>query len=294
MARSIHEEPGLVAFVDQAERQPQLDRDEELALARRYRVGDRDAGDRLVSAHLRSVVKMAQKYRGYGIYLSDLIAEGSIGLLEAARRFEPDRGLRFLTYARYWIRAYMLSHILKHWSIVDLGTTALQSKLFFRLQAEHARLSVELGEGDTTIDGKLADKFQTDADVVRTSLSRLRRRDASMDAPVGVDTTTTLGDTMESDGPDQEQVTGSAELAAKVRTAVADIWPDLDKRERMILRERLLPADEPETLADLGRRLGVTRERVRQVEHELKAKLKAAILVRSAPADDSSVYMDAA
>jgi RNA polymerase sigma-32 factor len=294
MARSIHEEPGLVAFVDQAERQPQLDRDEELALARRYRVGDRDAGDRLVTAHLRSVIKMAQKYRGYGIYLSDLIAEGSIGLLEAARRFEPDRGLRFLTYARYWIRAYMLSHILKHWSIVDLGTTALQSKLFFRLQAEHARLSVELGEGDTTIDGKLADKFQTDADVVRTSLSRLRRRDASMDAPVGVDTTTTLGDTMESDGPDQEQVTGSAELAAKVRTAVADIWPDLDKRERMILRERLLPADEPETLADLGRRLGVTRERVRQVEHELKAKLKAAILVRSAPADDSSVYMDAA
>jgi RNA polymerase sigma-32 factor len=294
MARSIHEEPGLVAFVDQAERQPQLDRDEELALARRYRVGDRDAGDRLVTAHLRSVIKMAQKYRGYGIYLSDLIAEGSIGLLEAARRFEPDRGLRFLTYARYWIRAYMLSHILKHWSIVDLGTTALQSKLFFRLQAEHARLSVELGEGDATIDGKLADKFQTDADVVRTSLSRLRRRDASMDAPVGVDTTTTLGDTMESDGPDQEQVTGSAELAAKVRTAVADIWPDLDKRERMILRERLLPADEPETLADLGRRLGVTRERVRQVEHELKEKLKAAILVRSAPADDSSVYMDAA
>src|SRR5688572_19911920 len=262
MARSIHEEPGLVAFVDQAERQPQLDRDEELALARRYRVGDQDAGDRLVTAHLRSVIKMAQKYRGYGIYLSDLIAEGSIGLLEAARRFEPDRGLRFLTYARYWIRAYMLSHILKHWSIVDLGTTALQSKLFFRLQAEHARLSVELGEGDTSIDGKLADKFQTDANVVRTSLARLRRRDASMDAPVGVDTTVTLGDTMQADGPDQEQVAGSRELAAKVRGAVADIWPELDKRERLILRERLLPADEPETLADLGRRLGVTRERV--------------------------------
>jgi alternative sigma factor RpoH len=294
MARSIHEEPGLVAFVDQVDRLPTLDREEELVLARRYQAGDREAGDRLVTGHLRSVVKMAQKYRGYGIYLSDLVAEGSIGLLEAARRFEPDRGLRFLTYARYWIRAFMLSHILKHWSIVDLGTTALQSKLFFRLQAEHARLAVELGEGDATIDGRLADKFQTDAEVVRTSLQRLRRRDASMDAPIGVDGAVTLGETMHADGPDQEQVAGSRELAAQVRQAVADIWPALDKRERMILRERLLPADEPETLAALGRRLGVTRERVRQVEHELKEKLKTAILDRSAPADDSSIYRSAA
>ncbi|HTM23430.1 MAG TPA: sigma-70 family RNA polymerase sigma factor [Kofleriaceae bacterium] len=294
MARSIHEEPGLVAFIDQVDRLPTLDRDDELDLARRYQAGDREAGDRLVTGHLRSVVKMAQKYRGYGIYLSDLVAEGSIGLLEAARRFEPDRGLRFLTYARYWIRAFMLSHILKHWSIVDLGTTALQSKLFFRLQAEHARLSVELGEGDASIDGRLADKFQTDAEVVRTSMQRLRRRDASMDAPVGVDGTTTLGDTMRDDEPDQEQVTAARELAAQVRQAVADIWPDLDKRERLILRQRLLPADEPETLAELGRRLGVTRERVRQVEHELKEKLKTAILDRSAPADDSSIYMSAA
>jgi RNA polymerase sigma-32 factor len=294
MARSIHEEPGLVAFVDQVDRQPQLDREEELALARRYQAGDRQAGDRLVAAHLRSVVKMAHRYRGYGLYLSDLIAEGNIGLLEAARRFEPDRGLRFLTYARYWIRAFMLSHILKHWSIVDLGTTALQSKLFFRLQAEHARLSASLGEGDASIDGQLADKFQTDAEVVRTSLQRLRRRDASLDAPVGIDGTSTMGDMMAAEGADQEHLTGAAELAAHVRQAVASIWPELDRRERLILRERLLPADEPETLAALGKRLGVTRERVRQVEHVLKEKLKAAILERSAPADDSSIYMAAA
>ncbi len=294
MARSIHEEPGLVAFVDRVDRQPQLDREEELELARRFQAGDREAGDRLVAAHLRSVVKMAHRYRGYGLYLSDLIAEGSVGLLEAARRFEPDRGLRFLTYARYWIRAFMLSHILKHWSIVDLGTTALQSKLFFRLQAEHARLSASLGENDSSIDGQLADKFQTDADVVRTSLQRLRRRDASLDAPIGADGTSTMGEMMAAEGADQEQVTASAELAARVREAVATIWPELDKRERLILRERLLPADEPETLAALGKRLGVTRERVRQVEHELKEKLKAAILDRSAPADDSSIYMAAA
>lgn len=294
MARSIHEEPGLVAFVDRVDRQPQLEREEELELARRFQAGDREAGDRLVAAHLRSVVKMAHRYRGYGLYLSDLIAEGSVGLLEAARRFEPDRGLRFLTYARYWIRAFMLSHILKHWSIVDLGTTALQSKLFFRLQAEHARLSASLGENDSSIDGQLADKFQTDAEVVRTSLQRLRRRDASLDAPVGADGTSTMGEMMAAEGADQEQVTASAELAARVREAVATIWPELDKRERLILRERLLPADEPETLAALGKRLGVTRERVRQVEHGLKEKLKAAILERSAPADDSSIYMAAA
>lgn len=277
MARSLYEEPGLQTFVDRLDRFPLLEREQELELARRYREGDEEAGSQLVESHLRSVVKMAHKYRGYGIYLSDLIAEGNLGLLEAVRRFEPERGLRFLTYARYWIRAYMLSHILKHWSIVDLGTTALQSKMFFRLQAEHARLANQLGANDDdAIAEKLAAKFDTSVDNVRTSLSRLRRRDTSLDVPIMPDSSTTFGEMLTDDAVDQESAAASAEVAGLVQNAVQRLWPSLDCRERLILNERLLPdpAREPETLAALGRRLGVTRERVRQVEVQLKSKLR--------------------
>lgn len=277
MARSLHEEPGLQAFVDRLDRFPVLERESELALARRFRDGDEAAGQTLVESHLRSVVKIAHKYRGYGIYLSDLIAEGNLGLLEAVRRFEPERGLRFLTYARYWIRAYMLAHILKHWSIVDLGTTALQSKMFFKLQAEHARLANQLGNADDdTIAEKLADKFETSVDNVRASLSRLRRRDTSLDVPMMPDSKTTLGEMLTDDTLDQESEAARAEVAVQVHGAVDRLWPSLDCRERLILRERLLPepARDPETLAALGRRLGVTRERVRQLEAQLKGKIK--------------------
>lgn len=281
MARYIAEEPGLQRFVNTLARFPTLERDRELELARRYRQGDQRAAEELVQAHLRSVVKMAQRYRGYGIYLSDLIAEGNLGLLEAVQRFDPDRGLRFLTYARYWIRAYMLAHILKHWSIVDLGTTTTQSKLFFKLQREHAKLTSELGTDDEQIEERLASTFETSVDNVRESLARLRRRDASLDVPVAENSGTTFADLLTDDSTDQEQSVVQAEYIDRVQSAVATVWPSLECRERLIMRERLLPESdaEPATLAALGERLGITRERVRQLEAALKEKLRKTLLL---------------
>jgi RNA polymerase sigma-32 factor len=282
MARYIAEEPGLQRFVNTLEQFPVLEREGELELARRARAGDHRAADELVQAHLRSVVKMAQRYRGYGIYLSDLIAEGNLGLLEAVTRFDPDRGLRFLTYARYWIRAYMLAHILKHWSIVDLGTTTTQSKLFFRLQREHAKLTSELGADDDQIEERLADQFQTSVDNVRESLARLRRRDSSLDVPIAADSGTTFADLLTDDeSPDQEQNVARNERVDRVHSAVATVWPTLECRERLIVRERLLPESDadPATLAALGERLGITRERVRQLEAAIKEKLRKTLLL---------------
>jgi RNA polymerase sigma-32 factor len=286
MARYVSEEPGFQGYVDAVERFPVLDREDELELAQRWRQqGDRQAADALVQGHLRSVVKIAKKYRGYGIYLSDLVAEGNLGLLEAVDRFEPERGLRFFTYARHWVRAFILAHVLKHWSIVDLGTTALQSKMFFRLQAEHARLMTSLGESDESIEGRLADKFQTSRDQVRANLQRLARRDASLDAPV-LDGSITFLDTLQNDAVDQEAQMASAELSSVVRAAVEEIWPTLDCRERIIVDERLLPADgDARTLAAIGRQLGLTRERVRQLEAGVKAQLREVLgrLLTGAP-----------
>ncbi|GAB4512594.1 MAG: RNA polymerase sigma factor RpoH [Haliangiales bacterium] len=278
MARYVSEEPGFQTYVAATERFPVLSREDELALARRFRdEGDKRAADALVQGHLRSVIKVAKKYRGYGIYLSDLVAEGNLGLLEAVGRFEPERGLRFFTYARHWVRAYILAHVLKHWSIVDLGTTALQSKMFFRLQSEHARLRATLGESDDTIEARLADKFQTSREQVRAGLQRLGRRDASLDAPV-LDGTLTFLDTLPAADTDQESQIASAELSSAVRSAVAELWPTLDCRERLIVDARLLPDDgDAKTLASLGRQLGITRERVRQLEAGIKSKLRGVL-----------------
>ncbi len=289
MARTLDEEPGLRAYVSRVEREPVLSRDEELDLARRYRNGDRAAGDALVRSHLRSVVRLARRFGGYGIHLSELIGEGTVGLLEALRRFEPDRGLRFLTYARYWIRAYMLAYVLKHWSIVDLGTTALQSKLFFRLQGEHARLTSELGEEDD-VAGRLADAFGTSPDVVRSSLTRLASRDFSLDAPLLRDGVTTFLDTLKDEGASQEDRVASLERAELVHAAVRRAWPDLDERERLIVRERLLPGSEPASLARLGEKLGVTRERVRQIESGVKEQLREQLLQAAAPGAGVAEY----
>jgi RNA polymerase sigma-32 factor len=264
------------SYISNVDRLPILTRENELELAHRYREqGDQQAANQLIEAHLRSVVKMARKYAGYGIPVSELVAEGNLGLIEAARRFEPERNLRFFTYARYWIRAYILAYVLRQWSIVDMGTSALQSKIFFRLQAEKARLDAELGDDDR-VDSTLADRFRTSEDHVRQSLFRLRGRDTSLDAPLITDGRTTFLDVLPDEAESQEQRASQAEQSSLVREAVANLWPKLDARERQIVHERLLPddVDSAASLADLGRSMGVTRERVRQIEVGLKAKLR--------------------
>jgi RNA polymerase sigma-32 factor len=251
-----------------------LSREQELELARRYRDGDTLAGDELVAAHLRFVVSMARKYRGYRVPFADLVGEGSLGVLEALRRFEPERGLRFLTYARHWIRAYMLAFVLKQWSIVDMGTSATQSKLFFKLQSEHSRLVAELGGEDPSITAHLARKFGTSESHVEHTLARLRGRDASLDAPLKTDGATTFGELLPAIGDSQEELALAAEREALVQEAVARVWERLGEREQTIVRERLMRGEEAKSLAQLGRDMGVTRERVRQIESSIKDSIR--------------------
>ncbi|MDI3290883.1 sigma-70 family RNA polymerase sigma factor [Polyangium sp. 15x6] len=254
-----------------------LDRETELELARRYRrEGDHAAANALVESHLQFVVRVASQYRGYGMQLADLVEEGNLGLLEAVRRFEPSRNLRFKTYAIYWIRAYVVDHLLREWSIVGGGTGPLVSRTFFRLRRERAKLEMQLGEGDASIDALLATRFQTTEDTIRSMSLRVAARDTSLDVRTHHDDGPTLLETLRDPSSDPEHLTASAERDAIVRGVVDRVWKALDSRERIIVEERLLSGDDEVSLADLGRRLGVSRERVRQLEARTKSKLRSA------------------
>lgn len=268
------EDRGFDRYLAAIGRFPILDRETELELARQYRAGVKEAGDRLVQANLRFVVKIANGYRGYGFRVADLVEEGNLGLLEAVRRFDPERKLRFMTYAAYWIRAYILAHVLKQWSIVGVGTGPLQSKLFFRLQTERASLAQKLGGDEGSIDATLAERFGTSVERIQAMSGRLAGRDSSLDAQVYDDSDVTMLDVLAADADDQEQRTADRQRDARVRAALRRVWHSLDERERLIVEERLLPGDEGATLAELGLRLGLSRERVRQLEERVKAKLR--------------------
>ena len=269
---------GFSRYLHQIKQYPRLDRNAELRLARRYkRTRDMQAADLLVQSHLRDVVAIASQYRGYGFRLSDLVEEGNIGLLEAVRRFDPSRNLRFMTYAAYWVRAYILAHVLKQFSMVGVGTGPLQSKLFFRLARERARLSTQLGENESSIVTSLAKQFGTSEARVLDMAQRLEKRDASLDAQIYMDGDATLLDTLRDDGQDQEEDALRSQRNAAVRTAVERIWTELDERERAIIVQRLLADGDEATLADLGKRFGLSRERVRQLESRVKMKLRRAL-----------------
>ena len=278
------------------ERYPVLDRARENELARRYRAGDKAAGDLLVSASLRYVVKIAHGYRGYGLKLADLVSEGNLGLLKALSRYEPERGLRFMTYASYWVRAQILTFVLKHYSLVGIGTGPLQSKLFFRLQREKARILAEHGQ-DADATRILAERFGCSEERIRRMEQRIDHKDASLDACAYREGATTVLDTLASDEPDAEEEVGRRERIAVVRERIARAMARLDERERAIVRQRLLAEEGARTtLSDLGRSLGISRERVRQLEHRVKAKLRRQLadLGPDAPPRPLPIYAQAA
>ncbi len=254
---------------------PELSREDEADLARAFRDrGDQAAAARLALSNLRHVVSIAVSYRRYGIPLSELIAEGNFGIVHAIRKYDPERGNRFVTYAAYWIRAYILNHVIHSWSLVGVGSGPLRSKMFFRLRRERARIAGLVGEGEAG-DKLLAEKFGAPAEKVIEMARRLEARDVSLDAKVFEDGARSLVDTLAADDDDQEEQFSRAEEGAILRERLTQAVQNLDPRERYIVETRMMADPEEElSLAEIGRRLGVSRERARQLEARAKKKLR--------------------
>jgi RNA polymerase sigma-32 factor len=271
-------EPGLTHYVEEIRGFPMLERQEEYMLAKRWREhGDRGAAHKLVTSHLRLVTKIAREYRGYGLPLSEVISEGNVGLMQAVKRFEPEKGFRLATYAMWWIKAAIQEYILRSWSLVKMGTTANQKKLFFNLRKAKSKISA-LEEGDLRPDQvKLIAKRLgvTEQDVV--DMNRRLGGDVSLNAPIRED-----GDSGEwqdwlvDDVSDQETRLAESEESDNRRKALGDALSVLNDRERRIFEARRL-ADDPITLEDLAAEFGVSRERVRQIEVRAFEKVQRAV-----------------
>jgi RNA polymerase sigma-32 factor len=268
-------DPEVARYISHVHNFPQLSREDELVLTERWKATrDPSARTTLVESHLRYVVAIALRYRRYGLPLSDLIAEGNFGVVHALEKFEPGRGTRFVTYAAYWIRAYMLNYIIRSWSLVGVGSGALRSKMFFKLRRERVRITNLVGEGDHA-DELLAKALDLPKLKVISMVRRLEARDVSLDAKIFDDSATTLSDTLQSENSNQEEHLGKSEVGEHLRDAVRGALAQLDKRERYIVEKRLMAdAEEELSLAEIGRRLGVSRERARQLEARAKRKIK--------------------
>ena len=271
-------ESSLTQYLEEIRRFPMLEPQEEFMLAKSWREhGDRDAAHKLVTSHLRLVAKIAMGYRGYGLPISEVISEGNVGLMQAVKRFEPDKGFRLATYAMWWIKAAIQEYILRSWSLVKMGTTANQKKLFFNLRKAKSRISA-LDEGDMRPDQvKLIAKRLgvTEQDVI--DMNRRLGGDASLNAPIRDD-----GDSGEwmdwlvDDSASQESRLAESEQSENRHKALGQALGVLNDRERRIFEARRL-ADEPITLEELAEEFGVSRERVRQIEVRAFEKVQKAV-----------------
>ncbi len=276
-------ENGLTRYLEEIRRFPMLEPQDEFILAKRWREhGDRDAAHKLVTSHLRLVAKIAMGYRGYGLPISEVISEGNVGLMQAVKRFEPDKGFRLATYAMWWIKAAIQEYILRSWSLVKMGTTANQKKLFFNLRKAKSKISA-LEEGDLRPDQvKLIAKRLgvTEQDVI--DMNRRLGGDVSLNAPIRED-----GDSGEwqdwlvDDVSDQEDRLVADQESDNRKKALGEALTVLNDRERRIFEARRL-ADDPITLEDLAAEFGVSRERVRQIEVRAFEKVQKAVKNRVA------------
>jgi RNA polymerase sigma-32 factor len=271
-------ESGLSHYLDEIRRFPMLEPQEEYMLAKRWREhGDREAAHKLVTSHLRLVAKIAMGYRGYGLPISEVVSEGNVGLMQAVKRFEPDKGFRLATYAMWWIKASIQEYILRSWSLVKMGTTANQKKLFFNLRKAKSRINA-LEEGDLRPDQnqQIAKSLGvTEQDVI--DMNRRLSGDASLNAPIRDE-----GDSGEwqdwlvDDAPSQERILAESEESDNRHKALVDALGVLNERERRIFEARRL-ADDPITLEELAEEFGVSRERVRQIEVRAFEKVQKAV-----------------
>jgi len=275
-------EAGLNRYLAEIKKFPILAPEEEYMLAKRWREhNDTDAAAKLVNSHLRLVAKIAMGYRGYGLPVSDLISEGNVGLMQGVKKFEPDRGFRLATYAMWWIRASIQEFILRAWSLVKMGTTANQKKLFFNLRRMKNQINA-FDEGDL----KPADvtKIATDLGVSEEEVVSMNRRmgmggDTSLNAPLrsSEDGEGQWQDFLVSDEPLQDEIIADEEERQVRHELLTKAMEGLNERERHILTERRL-VDEPQTLEDLSQVYGVSRERIRQIEVRAFEKLQSALL----------------
>jgi len=291
LAARTRPQPALVrngrgkGYLSDIRRVAMLERDQEYKLAKRWReLGDREAADQLVTSHLRLAAKIAMGYRGYGLPVSEMISEGNVGLVQALNRFEPEKGFRFATYAMWWIRACIQDYILRSWSLVKIGTTANQKRLFFKLRSAKTRIAA-LESGDLRPDqvASIARSLDvSDQDVI--DMNRRLGGDKSINAPIRDNGETgEWQDYLVDQSPSPEAIVVEQDETDRQRKALIAAIDVLDGRERSIFEGRLL-ADEPPTLEELAAKFKVSRERIRQLEARAFEKVRRAAKARAASA----------
>ncbi|MCJ2052437.1 RNA polymerase sigma factor RpoH [Methylobacterium sp. J-070] len=270
-------EGGLSRYLDEIRKFPMLEPSEEFTLAKSWRdAGDREAAHRLVTSHLRLVAKIAMGYRGYGLPIGEVVSEGNVGLMQAVKRFDPDKGFRLATYAMWWIKAAIQEYILRSWSLVKMGTTANQKKLFFNLRKAKGRISA-LDEGDLKPDQ--VTHIATRLGVPEQDVIDMNRRlsgDTSLNAPLREEGEGEWQDWLVDNAPSQETVLAREQEGQNRLSALRDALGVLNPRERRIFEARRL-AEDPITLEDLSGEFGVSRERVRQIEVRAFEKVQEAV-----------------
>ncbi|MFA9474948.1 MAG: RNA polymerase sigma factor RpoH [Filomicrobium sp.] len=259
---------GLSRYLDEIRKFPMLEPNEEYMLAKSWQEhGDSEAAHKLVTSHLRLVARIAMGYRGYGLPIGEVVSEGNVGLMQAVKRFDPERGFRLATYAMWWIRASIQEYILRSWSLVKMGTTAAQKKLFFNLRRAKSQLQA-LEDGDLKPEHvkAIATKLGVSEDDV-VSMNRRLGGDSSLNAPLRTDADSggEWQDWLVDDSPDQEELLAENEELVRRREYLSSALETLNDRERRIFEARRL-AEEPLTLEDLSGEFGVSRERIRQIE----------------------------
>ncbi|GGH06844.1 MAG TPA: RNA polymerase sigma factor RpoH [Oceanicaulis sp.] len=273
---SLSPEGGLSRYLTEIRKFPMLEKDEEFMLAKRWvEHEDSEAAHKLVTSHLRLVAKIAMGYRGYGLPIAEVISEGNVGLMQAVKKFDPDKGFRLATYAMWWIRASIQEYILRSWSLVKMGTTAAQKKLFFNLRRMKSQMQA-LEEGDLHPDQveTIATKLGVTNDDVISMNRRLSGPDASLNAPMRVDGDAEWQDWLSDDEAEgaEDSLVESDEFSARM-TLLQEAMGGLNERERHIIEERRL-AEEPKTLEELAEVYNVSRERIRQIEVRAFEKLQ--------------------
>jgi RNA polymerase sigma-32 factor len=283
---SVGAHGGLTRYLEEIRQFPMLEPQEEYMLAKSWREhGDRDAAHRLVTSHLRLVARIAMGYRGYGLPIGEVVSEGNVGLMQAVKRFDPDKGFRLATYAMWWIRAAIQEYILRSWSLVKMGTTAAQKKLFFNLRKIKGQLKA-LDEGDLRPDQvkRIATQLGvSEEDVV--SMNRRLAGDSSLNAPVRNDSESgEWQDWLVDDTMDQETALAESEEAQRRRGMLNNALKSLNERERRVFEARRL-AEDPLTLEELSAEFGVSRERIRQIEVRAFEKVQKAVQKAAAAAE---------